>query len=198
MVKPWADNGWKCVCFDLQHSIRRDRIEGNITYRWADVRSLTPADMPNPYIVFAFPPCTHLSVSGARDFKRKGMRLLIDALEVAESCRMLCEYSGEKWMLENPVSRLSSCWRDPDYYFDPCDYGDPYTKKTCIWAGRDFVMPPKRRVEPVNGSMMHLMPPSSERSSLRSATPPGFSMAVYQSNSVRLMREVLNNTGEQS
>jgi hypothetical protein len=186
MVRPWAEAGAECVCYDLQHSIRADRVErvgtGSITYRWADVRSLTASDIGRPLIVFAFPSCTHLAVSGARDFQRKGLRSLIDALELVESCRVLCENSVAAWMLENPVSRLSSSWRKPDHTFDPCDYGDPWTKRTCLWVGGGFVMPPKSRVEPTEGSKMHLMAPSAERANLRSATPPGFARAVFGAN----------------
>lgn len=182
MVRPWAEAGFRCVCYDVQHSIRADRVEGNVTYRWADVRSLTAADLGEPAMVFAFPPCTDLAVSGARDFARKGLRRLIDALEIVEACRVLCENSRAAWMLENPVSRLSTLWRAPDFTFDPCDYGDPYTKKTCLWTGGGFVMPEKQRVEPVEGSKMHLMAPSAERANLRSATPPGFARAVFAAN----------------
>ncbi|MHB1065706.1 MAG: hypothetical protein ACYC1Z_14665, partial [Georgenia sp.] len=119
---------------DVQHSIRADRVEvvgaGTITYRWADVRSVTPDWFDRqPAAVFAFPPCTDLAISGARDFRRKGMRRLIDAMELVESCRLLCEFSGAPWMIENPVGRLSTLWRKPDHLFDPCDYGDPYTKR---------------------------------------------------------------------
>ena len=182
MVRPWADAGYECVCYDLQHSIRNDRVEGNVTYRWADVRSLTNADLGEALIVFAFPPCTNLAVSGARDFQRKGLRGLIDGLETVEACRVLCENSRAPWMLENPVSRLSSCWRKPDYMFDPCDYGADYTKKTCLWTGGGFVMPPKNRVEPTAGSAMHLVPPGPERANIRSATPEGFARAVFTAN----------------
>ena len=186
MVRPWAEAGCSCVCYDIQHSIRADRVErvgaGTITYRWADVRSLTAADFPDACIVFAFPPCTHLAVSGARDFARKGLRLLIDALEVVETCRVLCENSRAPWMLENPVSRLSTLWRKPDHTFDPCDYGDPWTKRTCLWTGGGFVMPEPTRVEPTLGSMIHLMPPTDDRANLRSETPMGFARAVAQAN----------------
>ena len=187
MVRPWAEAGYECQCIDLQHSIRRDRIEqvgaGRIVYRWGDVRAITPSNIgERPVIIFAFPPCTHLAVSGARDFHRKGLRLLIDALELVESCRKLCEWYGCPWMLENPVSRLSTCWRKPDHTFDPSDYGDPYTKKTCLWTGGGFVMPPKHPVAAREGSKMHLMPPSSDRANLRSATPMGFARAVFAAN----------------
>jgi hypothetical protein len=186
-VRPWAEAGYECVCYDIQHSIRADRREGRILYRWADVRSLTLDDLPDDLVaIFAFPPCTHLAVSGARDFERKGLRLLIDALELVEACRVLCQHSGVPWMLENPVGRLSTLWRKPDFYFDPCDYGDPYTKKTGLWTGGGFVMPPKARVEPTEGSKMHKLPRTADRANLRSETPMGFARAVFSANAPRL------------
>lgn len=183
MVRPWVEAGYDALCLDIQHSIRADRVKDSITYRWADVRSVTPSDFPiKPVMVFAFPPCTHLAVSGARDFQRKGLRGYIDGLELVEACRRLCEWFDAPWMLENPVSRLASAWRKPDYNFDPCDYGDPYTKKTCLWTGNGFVMPPKQRVEPTQGSKMHLMPPGDDRANQRSETPMGFARAVFAAN----------------
>lgn len=186
MVRPWAEAGYECLCIDTRHSIRQSAEEvvgergGSIQFQWGDVRQL--GRVPEAAIVFAAPPCTHLAVSGARDFTKKGLRLLIDALEVVEACRILCEWSNAPWMLENPVSRLSTCWRKPDHTFDPCDYGDLWTKKTCLWTGNGFVMPPKQRVEPTEGSKMHLMAPSSDRAALRSETPMGFARAVFQAN----------------
>jgi hypothetical protein len=150
MVRPWAEAGYDCLCLDLQHSIRRDRVEavgaGSITFRWADVRSVTLDDLP-PSLAFAagFPPCTDLAVSGARDFARKGMRRLIDALELVEAARVLLTNAGAPWMIENPVGRLSTCWRKPDHLFHPADYAGylpeaeqhrkAYTKATCLWTG---------------------------------------------------------------
>lgn len=190
MVKPWAQAGFECLCVDIAHPIRSERVEGNITYRWGDVRSLTPADIPGvPDIVFAFPPCTHLAVSGARDFRKKGLNLLIDGLGTVEACRRLCGWYGCPWMLENPVSRLSTLWRPPDHTFDPCDYGDPWTKKTCLWTGGGFVMPQPHPVEATEGSKMHRLPPTPERARIRSETPPGFARAVFEANASMVSRE---------
>ena len=142
MVKPWSAAGYKCECIDIQHSILRDHVSENITYRWGDVRTVEPKEY-HPKIVFTFPPCTHLAISGARDFERKGLQYLIDALQVVENCRKLAEWFDCPWMLENPIGRLSSFWCRPNYSFDPCDYAgyldDPgpeaYTKRTCLWTG---------------------------------------------------------------
>lgn len=194
-VRPWAEAGYDCYCLDIQHSIRRDRTEmaggGSITYSWGDVRQVSPRDFPGRVaFVSAFPPCTDLAVSGARDFARKGLRRFIDALELVESCRLFAEYSGAPWYLENPVGRLSTAWRKPDYTFHPHEYGgyaggeyDGYTKLTCLWVGGGFVMPEKRAVPAVDGSRMHLIPPGPERANLRSQTPAGFARAVFEANS---------------
>jgi hypothetical protein len=123
-----------------------------------------------------------LAVSGARWFPAKGLRRLSQAIELFAVSQEFCEWAGCPYLIENPVSTISSYWRKPDYSFDPCDYGDPYTKKTCLWTGGGFVMPTKNRVEPTEGSKMHLLPPSEDRANLRSATPPGFAKAVFESN----------------
>lgn len=41
-ARPWADAGIECWCVDIDHSIRRDRREGNINFVWGDVRSWRP------------------------------------------------------------------------------------------------------------------------------------------------------------
>ncbi len=190
MARPWAEAGIQCWCVDVQHSIRRDRHEGNIRFVWGDVRSWRPPEGLRIIFVAAFPPCTQDAVSGARDFEKKGGYMLRDSLELFESARMACAWSGAPYMVEHPVTTLSSLPHigKPDYYFDPCDYGDPWTKKTCVWAGNGFVMPPKTPVEPIEGSKMHLMPPGDERQDLRAETPPGFSRAVFLANAPAHLR----------
>lgn len=188
-VKPWAEAGYECYCVDVQHSIRKERVEGNIHYVWGDVRSWAPPAREGIAFVAAFPPCTHLAVSGARDFKTKGLPLLADSLELFNACRVAAEWSGAPYFIENPVGALSSHHRKPDHIFDPCDYGgyldppgDAYTKKTCLWTGGGFVMPEKRHVFPTEGSRMHFVPPGPGRADVRSATPMGFARAVFEAH----------------
>ena len=180
MVKPWAEAGYLCYCVDLQHALGETR-EGNIIKVGADMKDWMP---PNETIAFAafFPPCTDVAVSGARWFKDKGLGALIKALSLFDISIKIAEWSKAPYLIENPVSTVSTYWRKPDYTFDPCDYGDPYTKKTCLWTGGGFVMPQKNRVEPTQGSKMHLLPPSVDRADLRSETPMGFAKAVYEAN----------------
>lgn len=142
MVQPWLEAGYECWIVDTQHPAGRHR-SGNLMRIGCDVRTFNAAAMlAAPLIVFAFPPCTNLSVSGARWFKDKGLESLHESLGMVVACERICEDSGAPWMLENPVGMLSSYWRKPDYTFQPWQYGDTYTKKTCLWTGNGFVMPP--------------------------------------------------------
>ena len=183
MVKPWADAGYLCYCVDLQHAPGETR-EGNIIKVGADMKEWMPPNEPIAFAAF-FPPCTDVAVSGARWFKDKGLGALIKALSLFDISIKIAEWSKAPYLIENPVSTVSTYWRKPDYTFDPCDYGDPYTKKTCLWIGGGFVMPQKNRVDPTQGSKMHLLPPSADRADLRSVTPMGFAHAVYASNCQR-------------
>lgn len=189
ILRPWAKAGYECICVDIKHSIRKDKLKYGIRLVWGDVRSWWPDTTEDIYAVFAFPPCTHLAISGARDWSKKGLTSLIDALEIVESCRRICAASGKRWFIENPISRLSTIWRPPDYMFDPCDYGgylkpigDQYTKKTCLWTGDEFVLPEPKPAEPINGSLILNLPDSNGRIDKRDATPMGFSKAVYEYN----------------
>ena len=192
MVQPWLDAGYEAITVDLQDSPTSNKARRHIV---ADVVAWRyPASATKPACVFGFPPCTHLAVSGARWFKDKGLGALIGALQIVNSVREICETSGAPYMIENPVGTLSTYWRDADHTFDPCDYGDPYTKKTCLWTGGGFVMPPVVKpgdmfnpatwVEPTLGSMMHKMPPSADRGDTRSVTPMGFARAVFAANAI--------------
>ena len=161
MAKPWAEEGYLCYCVDLQHP-RGETREGNIIKVGADMHTWIP---PRGEIAFAafFPPCTDLAVSGARWFKEKGLHRLSDAIALFARCVDIAETLECPWLIENPVSTISSYWRKPDHRFHPWEYGDAYTKKTCLWTGNGFVMPERRPVFPSEGSRMHLLPPSDDR-----------------------------------
>lgn len=191
MARPWAEAGIRCYCVDIQHSIRRDRVEGNIHYVWGDVRSWRPPEGARIVFGAAFTPCTDVAGSGSRDFAKKGGYLLRDAIEMFEAARQSLAFSGAPYMLENSVGVLSSIPHigRPNYYFDPYEYtgycpADNYTKKTCIWAGNGFVMPKPHRDlslgEP--DDRIHKATPGPDRANFRSATPMGFSRAAFEAN----------------
>ena len=126
MVRPWAEAGYECFILDLQHPAGYSRFGENITAIGCSVTSWLQHEgepFRSAVIAFAFPPCTNLAVSGSRWFRAKGLQGLIDGLTVVEASRVRLESLGCPWMIENPVSTLSTYWREPDHTFNPCDYG---------------------------------------------------------------------------
>lgn len=185
MLKPWRDAGHDCTAVDIAYE-QNGTIDGITRLKIdlsGDLGGDLSGDLSGSYDwVFAFPPCTHLASSGARWWKEKDLPPLVEALQLVDACYRLCRQAKRGWLMENPVGRLSTIWRRPDHTFDPCDYGDHYTKKTCLWTGGDFVMPPKTPVLPLEGSKMHLMGQSKDRARKRSLTPMGFALAVHKAN----------------
>lgn len=189
MVKPWAEAGYKCYILDVQHTPRQVTKDGNIIKVGVDVKHWTPLMDSSIDIVFAFPPCTDVAVSGAKHFKNKGLTALIKSLELFEASVRIAEESKAPYMIENPVSTVSTYWRKPDHYFHPYEFtgyepGDNYTKKTCLWTGNGFRMP-KPFVDMGLGKpddRIHKAPPGPDRANFRSATPMGFARAVFEAN----------------
>lgn len=131
--------------------------------------------------ILAAPPCTHLSGSGARWWAGKGEGALLDALSIADAClRFVAICRPVWWALENPVGRLSRFLGKPAFTFQPYEYGDPYSKRTCLWGS--FTVPEKTPVEPTAKEYIWRLPPSEDRGQLRSITPPGFARAFFEAN----------------
>ena len=135
-------------------------------------------------LMVAHPPCTHLSVSGAKWFHRKQQEQK-DALEFV---RLLLEAPIPRIALENPVSVISSRIRKPDQIIQPWQFGHGECKTTCLWLKglqpllathrKDdwFALPePANRVERI-----HRLPPSQTRWKERSRTYPGIAAAMAE------------------
>lgn len=188
MVEPWASEGYRCICVDIDHDGIAE--EGNIKYIEADLTDSYLPPRADYEIAFAFPPCTHTAVSGARWFQAKGLEKLEGSIEKVRIARQILEWTDAPWMLEHPVSVLSTHWREPDYVFHPYEYDgyteedNAYSKKTCLWTSDDFMMPDKLPVEDYD-DRIHKMPPSEDRSKKRSKTPMGFAKAVFEANRER-------------
>jgi hypothetical protein len=191
MAAPWAEAGVECYCVDMSHSIRRERIEGPIHYVWGDCRTWRPPEGRKIIFVAAFPPCTHVTGAGARDFVIKGGMMLRDALETFEACRTVAAWSGAPYLIENPVGVLSSMPHigKPDHYFHPSQFTgfeltDNYTKLTALWVGNGFVMPDPFEAEGLGepDDRIHKASPGADRATIRSKTPAGFARAVFIAN----------------
>lgn len=160
--RPYADAGYNVRLIGINEDVRRQCPSG-------------------VYGIIANPPCTHFAGSGARWWAQKGDDALLEALAVADACcRMVLLCNPKFWVLENPVGRLSRYYGKPRMTYQPCDYGDPWTKRTCLWG--NFNIPVKNPVEPTMGSNIHFMPPSPERAEKRSECSPGFAKAFFDAN----------------
>lgn len=190
MVRPWLDAGYMAVVVDIQHE-PGTHWDGHLCRIGADMRDWTPPRwlaLEEPSMISAFPPCDHLSVSGARWFKSKGLESLQEALGLVLAAKKWCEWFECPYMLENPVSTLSTYWRKPDHTFEPWQYtqfepADNYHKKTCLWTGHGFVMPDPAPLPDIKiDTRIHRAAPGPDRKDFRSATPLGFARAVFEAN----------------
>jgi hypothetical protein len=153
--------------------------------------------MPRPAVpihgILAAPPCTVFAASGNR--WPRTPEDIAAALAVVDAClRLVAVCRPAWWCLENPRGKLSRYLGPPAMRFNPCDFGDPWTKHTCLWG---HFTPPRplfttpRAVLPSLGSRMHRMagvrPGDSDvvaasKRTARSATPPGFARAFFEAN----------------
>lgn len=134
-------------------------------------------------LMIAHPPCTHLAVSGARWFHLKEA----EQAEALEFVRQLLDAPIERIALENPVSVISSRICKPTQIVQPWMFGDEATKTTCLWLkGLPLLVPTNvvgrgaRHVTKSGRSLpqWYNLPPSEERSTIRSQTFPGFARAM--------------------
>ena len=150
---------------------------------------LLPTDAPGPHytgdvfdlelsdfdLLIAFPPCTHLAVSGARWFPEKRA----DGRQQAalDFVRRLMDAPVDRIALENPVSIISSAIRKPDQTIQPWQHGHGETKRTCLWLKNLPLLVPSNIVDGREQRVWKL-PPTADRWKLRSATFPGIAAAM--------------------
>jgi hypothetical protein len=138
-------------------------------------------------LLIAFPPCTHLAVSGAAHFAAKQASGVQQ--EALNFVRQLLDAPIPKIALENPVSIISSRIRKPSQIIQPYDFGHDISKRTCLWLKglpyllpTDFVEPRivngKRRWANQTDSGQNRLPPSPDRWKIRSETYVGIANAM--------------------
>ncbi len=97
-------------------------------------------------MIIAFPPCTHLAVSGARYFeeKRKDGR----QQQGIDFFMRFVDADCEKIAIENPVGIMSTKYRKPDQIIQPYEFGHTERKSTCLWLRGLPKLVPTEIVEP--------------------------------------------------
>ena len=128
-------------------------------------------------MVLAFPPCTHLAVSGARYFEEKRR----DGRQQAaiDFFMRFAECDCTRVAIENPVGIMSTVYRKPDQIIQPWQFGHGETKATCLWLRG---LPQLRPTEVVDGREHRIwrMAPGPERAKLRAKTYPGIARAMAE------------------
>lgn len=129
-----------------------DGVEHEVTGKWD--------------LLLAFPPCTHLAVSGAVHFEKK--RADGRQREAIEFFCQFFEADCDHVAIENPVNIISGEYvkkwfpdlveryglpRKCSQRFQPYQFGDPFEKLTCLWLKglpllkeTKVVTPPPRQV----------------------------------------------------
>lgn len=157
-----------------------------------DVRDL----LSEPFdLMIAHPPCTHLSISGARWFKDKRQ----EQAEALDFVRLLMNAPIPMIAVENPVSVISTHIRKPDQIIHPWQFGHGETKKTCLWLKG---LPPLKATAIVAGRepRIHFAQPGPNRWKERSKTYPGIAAAMATqwgrgdmvADALRLSRQIPN------
>lgn len=207
-AEPFERAGWQCLNIDMGLSDLNDMFTSINPIHYTDIMKLN-ADWFYKHIfendidvngIIAFPPCLRFAQSGSQWWKEadlKGetdyyVKLVYQVLAAVDLCK------PDFWMIENPVGRIAELVPElkgfgPRYY-QPWQYGDPYSKKTALYG--EFAMPcPVNIVEPVNSgtkessldyyfrAVKRVKDFQRLRSYYRSITPPGFSNEFYRVNS---------------
>lgn len=126
-------------------------------------------------LMIAHPPCTHLSVSGAKHFA--GKRLTGAQQAAVSFFLLLAKADVPRIAVENPVCIISSLWRKPDQTIQPWQFGHGETKATCLWLKGLPKLTPTNIVEG-REARIHRMPPSPLRARERSTTYAGIAEAM--------------------
>lgn len=152
-------------------------------------------------MIIAFPPCTHLAVSGARHFDKK--REDGRQLEAIKFFAIILNADCDKIAVENPVNIIGSDYIKKHYpmysnlpnctqYIQPYEFGDKARKKTSLWLKNLPKLKPTNIVEPEiityiskNGnkstfSKDYCQGLGPDRSNKRSKTYPGIAIAMAE------------------
>ena len=126
-------------------------------------------------LMIAFPPCTHLAVSGARWFKDKQK----EQEDAVNFVKKLMDAKVDKIAVENPIGVLSTKIRKPDQIIQPWQFGHGETKATCLWLKNLPLLQPTEIVEG-REPRVHKLGPSPERWKERSRTYQGIANAMAE------------------
>ena len=156
-------------------------------------------------MIVAFPPCTHLAVSGAAWFEKK--RADGSQAEGIEFFAQFLQADCDKIAIENPVGIISGDYipkwfpnlaekynlpQKPTQKIHPWQFGDSFEKTTCLWLKGlpcltptnivdkgEFIVHKSGKKKPKWFADAFRLPPE-ERAKVRSKTFPGIARAIAE------------------
>ena len=126
-------------------------------------------------LIIAHPPCTHLSVSGARWFAEKKEEQVAAIYFFLD----IWNLPTKKMCIENPVGIMSTHFRKPDQYIQPWQFGHGETKKTGLWLRGLPLLQPTNIVDG-REARIHMMSPGPNRGKERSRFYTGIAEAMAE------------------
>lgn len=167
------------------------------------VENYNPPD--NVYGIIANPPCTMFSLARTRAKTprdlQEGMKLVKECLRIIWQCQY--KYDVKKhgyatslkfWALENPFGFLRFFLGKPAMTYQPYEFGENYSKKTCLWGNFNIpeILPlfrGKKTVDLFHHGLLKDIKSISDtvnnpktRQELRSICSSKFAQAFYEAN----------------
>ena len=132
--QPYKDAGYDVRVVTLPDYDLLDVFRDTVTKKMGEIERLVYEG--KVYGILAAPTCTQFSLARTtaktpRNFN-EGMILVRACLDLIWKARV--SGSLKFWALENPMGYLRQFLGKPPLTFNPCDYGDNYTKKTDLWG----------------------------------------------------------------
>jgi len=163
-------DAWSCDLLDSESTDTDDKASrhllGNVGQFLGDGWDL----------MVAHPPCTFLSVAGAR-WNKDNLERMESQRKALEFVQLLMDAPIPRICIENPISVISTKIRKPDQIIQPWQFGHGETKKTCLWLKN---LPKLAPTDIVGGreAKVHRMPPRPDRWKDRSRTYTGIANAM--------------------
>jgi hypothetical protein len=158
-------------------------------------------------MMIAFPPCTHLALSGSMHFEKK--RQDGRQQEGIDFFLKIANVPIDKIAIENPMGIMGKIYRPYDQVIHPYFFGDGFQKTTCLWLKNLPKLQHFKDIDLFNDKITHVIPEEryywtdkktgkiksqpmwyykaltnaktkEERSTIRSKTFPGIAKAMAQ------------------
>lgn len=156
---------WTCDLLPRETQFQDQHLRGDV---------LEYLDYVKWDLMIAHPPCTDLSVSGARWFKNKRET----QPQAIEFFMALVNASIPRIAIENPISIMSTRYRKPDQIIQPHRFGHAESKATCLWLKNLPLLQPTKIIDPPYHARVHREPPGPDRWKNRSRTYRGIAEAM--------------------